>query len=125
MRKPKPNITPVNSSHRVLAVSVARSRPYAASVISSTSSASGLLNRNISAATGVSASVAPATRPPSGENRRRTAAYTVPTVATAISTCGARMLHELRPKSRTDRAIGHSDIGGLSTVMKFAASEEP
>ena len=39
-----------------------------------TSSASGLLNRNMSAATGVSASTAPASSPAAGLNRRRTAA---------------------------------------------------
>ena len=35
------------------------------------------------------------------------------------------MLHELRPKTRTDSAITHSEAGGLSTVMKLAASDEP
>ena len=35
------------------------------------------------------------------------------------------MLHELRPKIRTDRAMTHSAAGGLSTVMELAASEEP
>jgi hypothetical protein len=35
------------------------------------------------------------------------------------------MLHELSPKIRTDRAITHSDAGGLSTVIELAASDEP
>ena len=94
-------------------------------VISSASSASGLLKRNISAATGVSASTAPAIRPAAGLNRRRTAAYSTATVPTPISTSGTRICQEPRPKSRTDRAIGHSAAGGLSTVMALAASSEP
>ena len=35
------------------------------------------------------------------------------------------MLHELTPKTRAESSITHSDAGGLSTVMKFAASDEP
>ncbi len=31
----------------------------------------------------------------------------------------------LRPNRRTERAIGQSAAGGLSTVMAFAASSEP
>ncbi len=125
MRNAKPNITPVNSSQRVPAASTARTIPYADSVSSSTSRASGLLKRNISAATGVSASAAPASRPPSGEKRRRTVAYSTPTVAAPISACGARTDQEERPKIRAESTIGHSEAGGLSTVMKFPASEEP
>lgn len=125
VRKARPNIAPVSSSHRVPAVSIARTSPYAASVSSSTSSASGLLKRNISAATGVSASAVPASRPPSGEKRRRTVAYSTPTVAAPISACGASTDQEERPKIRAESTIGHSAAGGLSTVMKFAASEEP
>ncbi len=82
-------------------------------------------NRNISAATGVSASTAPAIRPATGLNRQRTAAYTTATVATPISTSGARIAHEFRPKTRTDSSIGHSEAGGLSTVMALPASSEP
>ncbi len=84
-----------------------------------------MLNRNISAATGVSASTAPAISPAAGLNRRRTAAYTTATVATPISTSGTRIDHELSPKIRTASAIGHSAAGGLSTVMAFAASSDP
>ncbi|CAM5392886.1 hypothetical protein SVIOM74S_10380 [Streptomyces violarus] len=83
------------------------------------------MKRNISAATGVSASTAPAIRPAAGLNRRRTAAYTTPTVPTPMRTSGTRIAQELRPNSRTDRAIGHSAAGGLSTVMALAASSEP
>ncbi len=46
-------------------------------------------------------------------------------MAAAISTCGARIAQECRPKIRTDRAIGHRVAGGLSTVMAFAESSEP
>ncbi len=35
------------------------------------------------------------------------------------------MLHDDRPKTRTDRPITHSEAGGLSTVMKLLASLEP
>ena len=42
-----------------------------------------------------------------------------------MSTSGMRMLKELRPRARTDSAITHSDAGGLSTVIEFAASEDP
>ncbi len=92
---------------------------------SRTSSASGLLKRNISAATGVSAKARPASSPASGEKRRRTVAYRAATVPTAISACGARTDQEESPKTRAESAIGHRASGGLSTVMKFPASEEP
>ena len=49
----------------------------------------------------------------------------IATVPTPISACGTRMLHELSPKIRIDSAIGHSAIGGLSTVIELAASDEP
>ena len=78
--------------------------------MSSTSSASGLLNRNISAATGVSASTEPGEQPGRGAevppHASRTAA---PTVATPISACGTRIAQELSPNIRTDSAISHSD----------------
>jgi len=35
------------------------------------------------------------------------------------------MLHELTPKARADISITHSAAGGLSTVMKFEASDDP
>ena len=98
---------------------------YAEPVSRSTSNASGLLKRNMSVATGVSARTAPATRPAPGENQRRTVAYSNPTAATPSSACGTRMLHELRPKTRADRSMTHRDAGALSVVMKFDASEEP
>ncbi len=66
VRNAKPMAQPANAIQRVLAVSVARTMQYAAATSSRTSNASGLLNRNISAATGVSASTAPAIRPAAG-----------------------------------------------------------
>ncbi len=89
------------------------------------SSASGLLNRNISTATGVSASAAPASSPAAGPAVRRTAAYSSATVATPISACGTRMLQLDSPNSRTERPVTHSAAGVLSTVIAFAASDEP
>ena len=52
-------------------------------------------------------------------------AYSSPTAATPSSACGTRRLQDDSPKIRIDSAIGHSESGVLSTVMEFAASEEP
>ena len=92
---------------------------------SSTSRASGLLNRNISVATGVSATTAPAIRPAPGVNHRRTAAYTRATVATPISASGTSMLQLFTPKTRAESSIGQRKAGALSTVMELAPSNEP
>ena len=98
---------------------------YAAPVSSRTRRASGLLNRNIRAATGVSASTAPATSPAAAPNQRRTAAKRRPTAATPSSACGTRMLQAFSPNTRAESSITQRAAGGLSTVMKLAASEEP
>jgi hypothetical protein len=66
--------TPASSNHHVDAASTARTVAYPAATISSTSSASGLLNRNISTATGVRAMAAPASSPAFGPLTLRTAA---------------------------------------------------
>ena len=42
-----------------------------------------------------------------------------------MSACGSRIANELRPSSRTDRAITQREAGGLSTVIELAASELP
>ncbi len=84
-----------------------------------------MLNRNISVATGVTARTAPASSPATGPYHRRTAAKSTATAPTPHSACGTRIDHELRPNTRTDNAISHSDAGGLSTVIEFAASDEP
>ena len=104
---------------------MARNAAYAAIVSSSTNRASGLLNRNISAATGVSASTAPARSPAAAPNQRRTAEYTTPTVATPMSAWGTNRDQELSPNTRTDNAGSHNDAGGLSTVIELAASDDP
>ena len=70
VRNAKPSSTPASTSHRARASSTARTVAYAAAVISSTSSASGLLNRNISVATGVVARIAPASSPAVGDDTR-------------------------------------------------------
>src|SRR5581483_6299478 len=93
-RNANPTNTPTSTTQRIEPCSIARTVAYAASVSRRTSSASGLLNRNISA-------------------------------ATASSACGTRMLHELTPKMRAEISIGQRNAGDLSTVMKFAASDEP
>ena len=74
VRKPKPIRPPADSSHRVLPASMARIVAYAPPTSSSVSSASGLLKRNISAATGVEANAMPAINPAAGPDQRRTAA---------------------------------------------------
>ena len=74
VRNANPMSTPASSNHRVEAASIARTVAYPAATTSSTSSASGLLNRNISTATGVSAMAAPASSPALGPLTLRTAA---------------------------------------------------
>src|SRR5579875_3237821 len=87
--------------------------------------ASGLLNRNISTATGVSASSAPASRAAVAPNQRRTVAYSSHTAATPMSASGTSIDHDEKPKIRPLSSIGHSEAGGLSTVMLLAESSEP
>jgi hypothetical protein len=74
VRKPKPTADPASTSQPVLAFSIARVVAYAPATSSSTSSASGLLKRNMSTATGVSAKTAPASSPATGPDQRRTVA---------------------------------------------------
>ena len=91
----------------------------------STSIASGLSNRNIRTATGVSASVAPAIRPAPGPAQRRTAARSNATDATPMSASGTSIDHAVNPKIRPESPITQSAAGGLSTVMKFEESSDP
>ena len=84
-----------------------------------------MLNRNISAAAGVSASTSPATSPAPDPNQRLTAAYSSSTDATPSSACGASSDHWLKPKTRPESSITHSEPGVLSTVMKFEESNDP
>ncbi len=83
------------------------------------------MKRNISAATGVSAKIAPASSAAAGENQRFTAAKSRPTAATPSSACGTSTLHALTPKMRPEISMTQSDAGVLSTVTKFDASVEP
>ena len=46
-------------------------------------------------------------------------------MATPISAWGASRLQELTPNSRADSPMTHSAAGGLSTVMKLDASDDP
>lgn len=124
-RNANPIATPASTSHRVAPRSCALTTQYAATVSSSTSNASGLLNRNISTATGVSAIAAPASSPAQAEADLRTEAYTIATEPTPISACGTRIAHEFSPNRRTLSTIGHSEAGVLSTVIAPAASEAP
>ena len=124
-RNANPIIVPAASNQRVEPRSTARTTQYAPATISITSSASGLLKRNISAATGVTASTSPANSPAPGPNQRLTAACSSATAATPSTTDGISMLALLKPKIRPDSAITHSDAGGLSTVMKLDESSEP
>ena len=39
--------------------------------------------------------------------------------------CGASIDHDENPKIRPEISIGHSEAGGLSTVMKLDESNEP
>ena len=105
--------------------SMARTTPYAAAVIKNTSSASGLLKRNIKAATGVRASSAPAIRPAAGPDQRLTVAYSRATDPTPIRACGSSIEKEEKPKIRADSTISHKEAGGLSTVIALPASSEP
>jgi hypothetical protein len=99
---------------------------YAAATSRRHSSASGLLKRNISTATGVSAITAPPMSAATADPVvRRMVACRSQTAPTPASACGTRMLHDDSPKMRTDSAIGQMASGVLSTVMLFAASEEP
>jgi hypothetical protein len=74
VRKPKPTSAPTATIQRTRPLSTARTVAYAPSTSSSTSSASGLLNRNISTPTGVSAMTTPASRPAPAPYQRRTVA---------------------------------------------------
>lgn len=74
-RNPMPTAAPAPiSHHRLLSRSHALCTQYAPATRASTKSESGLLKRNISAATGVRANTAPASNAADGPAARRTAA---------------------------------------------------
>ena len=74
MRKPRPMKTPTTTNHFGEAFSIDFIVAQAPSAMRKVSSASGLLNRNISTATGVSAMTAPAMRPAAAPKLRLTVA---------------------------------------------------
>lgn len=125
MSTPAPTSQPVlDDQKRSPRASIERTVQYAAATSSRSMSASGLLKRNIMAATGVTASPAPASSPATGPAHRRTAAISSATAATPMSACGTNMDHELNPKIRPDNPITHMAAGGLSTVIEFCGSSD-
>ena len=74
MRKPRPMKTPTIMNHFGEACSIDFIVAQAPSAMSRSSSASGLLKRNISTATGVSARTTPAMRPAAAPKWRLTVA---------------------------------------------------
>ena len=124
-RNANPTSEPANVSQRHDACSRARVTAYAAPHSNSMSSASGLLNRNMRAATGVVASTTPARSAAPGRNHRLTLATTSATDPTPINAWGTRIDHELTPKRRAEIPMTHSAAGALSTVMALDASNEP
>ena len=125
VRNPNPTNTPVRISQRHRPSSTAFISDQTAAIISRISSASGLSKRNISAATGVSASTAPARIPDRWPKYFRVIRYSSATDATPIRTSGTRIDHGLTPKIRALRPGIHSEAGGLSTVIEFAMSDDP
>ena len=123
---PSPTNAPATISQRT---DPSRRRPRSsaqiAAVTQSTSSASGLLWREIATVIGVSANVRPATVPAARPNRERARSYTSPTVATPISACGTRIDHKFKPNARAESACTQSASGGLSTVCSPAESNAP
>ena len=83
------------------------------------------MKRNISAATGVTASTAPASSPAPAPNQRLTAAASSADRQHALEHLGHQHAALEKPNSRPESAITHSEAGGLSTVMKFDESIEP
>ncbi|GAA3115811.1 hypothetical protein GCM10020001_039170 [Nonomuraea salmonea] len=74
---------------------------------------------------GVSASAPAAISAAGSPAARRTVACSTATAATPASTCGNIRLHVPNPRTRANRPIAHSAIGGLSTVMNDSESSEP
>ena len=124
--KPRPTSAPERTSQRVRPSSSARPSAHSAPAQHRTSSASGLLWREIATVIGVSASTSPATNPARAaepaahevvRERRRSRSPSAPAARGSLS--------EWKPKMRTDSACTHSASGGLSTVITFDASNEP
>ncbi|SLC69461.1 Uncharacterised protein [Mycobacteroides abscessus subsp. massiliense] len=116
---------PHSTIQRVLPSASARVKAHTAAMSRNTSSASGLLKRNIKVATGVSASTAPAMRAAPDPKCFRTVTYSSATEATPSSTWGTWMDQVLTPKIRAEISMGHNAAGGLSTVIALPPSAEP
>ena len=84
-----------------------------------------MLERVTATVTGVRASTRAAKRAAVWPAARRTVAWRTPTAATPMSACGRRIDQLEKPKRRAESTGAQSASGGLSTVMKFAASREP
>ena len=97
-RNANPTSTPASTSQRVFPPSSARVIAYAAPTSRRTSSESGLLKRNISAATGVSAATGPATSAAPGENQRLTVGVEDADDRDALERLG----HEDRPRAHAE-----------------------
>jgi hypothetical protein len=123
--KARPTSTEAMTSQRVCPPSIAFHRAAAASTMSMVRMASGLLNRNISAATGVRASAAAARMAATSPAHRRTTRWRVTTATTPARASGARMAHDENPKIRAEISWTQNAAGGLSTVMNEPGSSEP
>ena len=114
---PSPIATPASTIQRVRPSASPRTTHHSAATQHSTSSASGLLWREIATLIGVSASTSPATKPAGRPNTRRVRSYVSATAATPMSACGTSMLSDEKPNAFADNACTHSASGGLSTVI--------
>ncbi len=103
----------------------ARSASAAPPTISSTSSVSGLLSRLIATVIGVRARTSAATAAAACPNTRFTDECRIQTVPSAAAIIGAIICQVPYPKIRHDSPMTISANGGLSTVRKLPASNEP
>ena len=121
-----PRTAPASASQRTRPSSNARTSAHSAPTTHSTSSMSGLLWRATATAIGVSASTAPATKPPARPKRRRVEVVDEPDRRDAHQ----RLRHEHAPRAEPERRAPtrpatHNAAGGLSTVITPAESSAP
>ena len=120
-----PSSTPHSTSPRVRPVSIADHSAQADASSNNVSKASGLLYRNMTTATGVTASASAARWAATSPAHLRTSRCRISTDATPATASGSRMLHELKPNTRADNACTQKAAGGLSTVMNDPGSMAP
>lgn len=125
MLKPQPTNAAETGSQRARPSSIARRHAHAARTSSRTRRVSGLLSRLIATVMGVSARTAAAMSAAGCPNARRTVACRTAMDATPNRACGSSRLQAPNPRTRANRPIAHSAMGGLSTVMNDPASREP